>query len=54
MNRKSLNILTWNAIGIMSSAAYLIGCLNEINIDICEIAEHWLYDKDLAFLSQLD
>ena len=54
MNRKSLNILTWNATGIMSSAAYLIGCLNEINIDICGIAEHWLYEKDLAFLSQLD
>ena len=54
MNRKSLNILTWNATVIMSSAAYLIGCLNETNIDICGIAEHWLYEKDLAFLSQLD
>ena len=48
------NILTWNATGIMSSATYLCECLNANKIDICGISEHWLYEKDLHFLHQLD
>ena len=48
-----INILTWNATGIMSSASYLSECLNTNKIDICGISEHWLYEKDLHFLSQL-
>ena len=46
--------LTWNATGIMSSASYLCECLKHKNIDICGISEHWLYEKDLQFLKQID
>ena len=48
------NFLTWNATGIMSSASYLCECLKHKNIDICGISEHWLYEKDLQFLKQID
>ena len=46
---QTYNILTWNATGIMSSAAYLSDCLNQNKVDICGISEHWLYEKDLSF-----
>ena len=49
-----LRILTWNATGIMSSSSYLCQALYKKNIDICGIAEHWLYEKDLHFLNQID
>ena len=52
--KQNLNILTWNATGIMSSATYLTDCLYRNKIDICGISEHWLYEKDLQFLNQLD
>ena len=52
--KQNLNILTWNATGIMSSATYLTDCLYRNTIDICGISEHWLYEKDLQFLNQLD
>lgn len=45
-----LNICTWNATGIMSSATYLSNSLKYRNVDICGISEHWLYEKDLHFL----
>ena len=48
------NFLTWNATGIMSSASYLCECLKQKNIDICGISEHWLYEKDLQFMKQID
>jgi exonuclease III len=48
-NVKALSLLTWNATGIMSSASYLHTILGTRNIDICGIAEHWLYEKDLHF-----
>ena len=48
-----LRILTWNATGIMSSSSYLCQALYKKNIDICGIAEHWLYEKDLHFLNQI-
>ena len=53
---QTLNVLTWNATGItcMSSAIYLCKCLNSYKIDKCGISEHWLYDKDLRFLNQID
>ncbi|MCG8048788.1 MAG: reverse transcriptase family protein [Candidatus Thiodiazotropha taylori] len=38
----------------MSSATYLCDCLYHKNIDICGISEHWLYEKDLHFLNQID
>lgn len=49
-----LNIMTWNATGIMSSASYLCDSLLSKNIDICGLSEHWLYEKDLMFLDQLN
>lgn len=49
-----LNICTWNATGIMSSATYLSNSLKYRNVDICGISEHWLYEKDLHFLNQID
>lgn len=53
-NNLSLNFLTWNTTGIMSSCTYLCDTLNNLSIDICGIAEHWLYEKDLHFLDQID
>ena len=49
-----LNILTWNATGIMSISSYLSDCLSYKSIDICGISEHWLYEKDLIFLDQIN
>ena len=46
--------MTWNATGIMSSCSYLCDTLNEHSIDICGIAEHWLYEQDLHFLNSID
>ena len=49
-----INIMSWNATGIMSSASYLCNSLKVKQIDICGISEHWLYEKDLVFLDQID
>jgi hypothetical protein len=38
----------------MSSAVYLNSVLNRRNIDVCGIAEHWLYEKDLHFLDSVN
>ena len=45
----SLKLLSWNATGIMSSGSYLGRVLENLNIDICGISEHWLYRNDLHF-----
>ena len=50
----NFNIMTWNATGIMSSCSYLCDTLKANNIDICGIAEHWLYEQDLHFLNSID
>ena len=49
-----INIMTWNATGIMSSSSYLSDCFLSKNIDICGLSEHWLYEKDLIFLNQIN
>ncbi|MEW8561249.1 MAG: hypothetical protein AB2541_04060 [Candidatus Thiodiazotropha sp.] len=54
METPAISILTRNATGIMSSAAYLSDCLNHNKVDICGISEHWLYEKDLSFLYLID
>lgn len=54
ITNQKLNILTWNATGIMSSATYLCDSLYYNKIDICGVSEHWLYEKDLNFLNQID
>ena len=46
--------MTWNATGVMSSCTYLCNTLNENSIDICGIAEHWLFERDLHFLDSID
>ena len=46
--------MTWNATGIMSSSSYLSDCFLSKNIDICGLSEHWLYEKDLIFLNQIN
>lgn len=49
-----LNIFTWNATGLMSSCSYLCDVLNNKQIDICGISEHWLCEKDILFLDSID
>ena len=49
-----VNLKTWNATGIMSSSSYLSDCLSLKNIDICGLSEHWLYEKDLIFLNEIN
>ena len=51
---QNLNVLSWNATGIMSSSTYLCDTLVQRNIDICGISEHWLYEKDLHFFDEMD
>ena len=46
--------MTWNATGVMSSCTYLCEALNEYSVDICGIAEHWLYEQNLHFLNAID
>ncbi|XP_053388470.1 uncharacterized protein LOC128551599, partial [Mercenaria mercenaria] len=38
----------------MSSASYLSDFLENHNVDICGIAEHWLYNHNLRFLDQIN
>ena len=52
--QQTLNILSWNATGIMSSSTHLTNILAQRNIEICGISEHWLYEKDLMFFDKLD
>ena len=54
MNRHNLNVISWNATGIMSSSSYLCNTLNLKSIDICGISKHWLYEKDLNFLNEIN
>ena len=49
-----INLMTWNATGVMSSASYLVDTINNKAIDVCGISEHWLYDKKLHILNSLD
>ncbi len=46
----ALTFLTWNVTGIMSSSSYLSDILNSKSVDICGIAEHWLYEHDHHFM----
>ena len=42
----SLNFMTWNASGIMSSGSYLGCILQRYDVDFCGVSEHWLYKKE--------
>ncbi len=50
MLNTELNLLTWNATGIMPCISYLRNLLNQHKVHICGISEHWLFEKDLKFL----
>ena len=40
VNMSILNICSWNATGLMSSAYYLSNLLDHESVDICGISEH--------------
>ncbi|MES9879758.1 MAG: reverse transcriptase family protein [Sedimenticola sp.] len=49
-----LNIMTWNATGIVSSSSYLASVLSTETIDFCGLSEHWLYPNNTHFLDKID
>ena len=49
----SLNFMTWNASGIMSSGTYLGYILGEYDVDFCGVSEHCLYKRDHHFLDSI-
>ena len=49
----NINIMSWNATGIISSSSYLCDTLLDQNIDICGISEHWLFPSNVHFLESL-
>ena len=50
----SLNFMTWNASGIMSSGSYLGHILEMYDVDFCGVSEQWLYKKDHHFLDSIN
>ena len=50
----SLNFMTWNASGIMSSGSYPGHILGTYDVDFCGVSEHWLYKKDHHFFDSID
>lgn len=49
----SLNLLTWNVTGVMSSASYLSDILGDGDINVCGISEHWLTVDNMYFLDSI-
>lgn len=45
----NLNIMCWNIEGVMSGTPYLLKCLEDRNIDICGLSEHWIREYNLSF-----
>ena len=50
----TLNIATWNATDIMSSASYASDLLLNENVHILRLSEHWLYRHNLHFLQAIN
>ena len=48
-----INLVTWNATGLMSSAGYLCKVLQSHEIDFCGVAEHWLSSNSSNFINSL-
>lgn len=44
-----LNIASWNATGIMSSASYASALLKKKDVHFFGISEHWLYHQNIHF-----
>ena len=49
-----LNICSWNATGIMSSASYASNLLEKRNLHFLGISEHWFYPQNLHFLDTIN
>ena len=49
----TINIATWNATGIMSSASYANNFLKKESIQVLGLSEHWLYRHNLHFLQAI-
>ncbi|MES9884950.1 MAG: endonuclease/exonuclease/phosphatase family protein, partial [Sedimenticola sp.] len=49
-----LNIISWNATGIMTGIPYLDNELDNMNIDICGISEHWLKPENSNILDNFN
>lgn len=52
--KRSLNLATWNVMGIMSSAASLDYLLQHYNIDAAFITEHKLFDHMRYFIDSIN
>jgi len=50
MSTNTIDVITWNVTGVMSSSSYLCDVITEGKIDICGISEHWLYPHNMFFL----
>ena len=50
----NLNIMPWNATGLISSASYLCDALKDKVVDICGISEHFLFPNNVHFLDNLN
>jgi len=49
-----MNIISWNATGIMTGIPYLTRVLNERNISVCGLSEHWLLPHNASILDSID
>jgi len=54
MMMNSLNIMSWNASGLFSSGGYLCDSLQNRDIDVCGVSEHWLRETDLHFFDHFN
>ena len=51
---RKLNILTWNASGIISGSVYLSNILDQTDVDICGVSKQWLYNSNPYFLQSIN
>ena len=49
--REQINIMTWNATGVMTGIPYLDFELKRKNINICGLSEHWLLPENANLLN---
>ena len=49
----TLNFATWNATGIMSGAFYVNNRLDQNQLHVLGISEHWLNNSKINFLNSI-
>ena len=49
-----INLLSWNATGIMTGIPYLTTAMKALNITICGLSAHWLLSHNAAVLDSMD